>query len=137
MFTEEKQLQLEKECTFSASRSSGPGGQNVNKVSSRVELRFSVIHSEWLTDDEKQRILTKLKNHINIDGELIFSEQTSRSQLENKALVLVKFFDRIEKALIIPKKRLKSKPTKASVFERIETKKKTGQKKQLRRPPEI
>lgn len=128
--------QLEQEITFSATRSSGPGGQNVNKVNTQVELRFSVKYSGLFSDVEKDRIFLKLKNRINSEGELIVTSQTGRSQLDNKEKALEKLFELIEKALTIQKKRLKSAPTYASRLKRLESKKNQALKKQLRKPPE-
>ncbi len=135
-FTEERKKQLETEFVFSATRSSGPGGQNVNKVSSRIELRFSVDNSLFLSETEKQRIHLKLKNRINSEGELLLVSQSERSQLANKENAIKNFFTLTEKALTLQKKRLKTKPTAASRFKRLESKKMTAFKKQLRKPPE-
>ncbi len=128
--------QLETEVVFSATRSSGPGGQNVNKVNTQVELRFSVKNSELFSNEEKDRIFLKLKNRINSEGELIVTSQTGRTQLNNKENALEKFFELIEKALTIRKKRLKSTPTAASRLKRLESKKSQALKKQLRKPPD-
>ena len=135
-FTEERRKQLETEFVFSATRSSGPGGQNVNKVSSRIELRFSVDYSRFLTDTEKQRIHLKLKNRINSEGELLLVSQSERSQLANKEQVIENFLALTEKALTLQKKRRKTKPTAASRLKRLESKKMTALKKQLRKRPE-
>ena len=110
------------EFVFQASRSGGPGGQNVNKVSSKVELRFSIPTSALLTENEKSIILEMLANKINKDGELIIVAQTDRSQLKNKEKVTEKFYLLIEKALTPRKKRLKTSPTRASVERRLESK---------------
>ena len=128
--------QLINEVTFSASRGGGPGGQNVNKVSTKVELRFDVNDSETLPETQKQRILSKLKNRITTDGELVLTSSVERTQWRNKEKVTQKFFELVEQALTPPKKRIKTKPTKASKAKRLENKKKQGQKKQLRKPPE-
>ncbi len=128
--------QLLAEVTFSASRGGGPGGQNVNKVSTKVELRFPVKDSESLTETQKQRLLSKLKNRITTSDELILTASSERTQWRNREKVTHKFFELIEKALTPPKKRIKTKPTKASKFKRLENKKKQGQKKNLRKPPE-
>lgn len=128
--------QLETEVVFSATRSSGPGGQNVNKVNTQVELRFSVKNSELFSNEEKDRIFLKLKNRINSEGEFIVTSQTGRTQLNNKENALEKFFELIEKALTIRKKRLKSTPTAASRLKRLESKKSQALKKQLRKPPD-
>ena len=76
--------QLQKELTFSATKSSGPGGQNVNKVNTRVELRFTVAESVALTDKQKEILLHKLANRINQSHELILTSGTERTQLRNK-----------------------------------------------------
>jgi len=134
--TEELKKQLEPEIVLSATRSSGPGGQNVNKVNTRVELRFSVKNSSVFSEEQKERIFLKLKNRINLEGELILTSQTARTQLDNKEKVYEKFFDLIEKALTVQKKRLKSSPTLASRKRRLESKKIQALKKQFRKPPE-
>lgn len=128
--------QLLTELTFSASRGGGPGGQNVNKVSTKVELRFPVNESQSLTETQKQRLLSKLKNRITTSDELVLTTSSERTQWRNRGKVTQKFFELIEKALTPPKKRIKTKPTKASKLKRIENKKKQGQKKELRKPPE-
>jgi len=121
------------EFIFNASRSSGPGGQNVNKVNSRVELRFSVNKSELLTNDEKEIILNKLKNKINSEGELLIVAQTDRSQLKNKEESIEKFYTLITKALTPIKRRRATRPTKASIEKRLEGKKLKSEKKEYRR----
>ncbi len=133
-FTKE---QLLKEISLSASRSSGPGGQNVNKVSTKMELRFPVDKSEILDDFQKQRILAKLKNRINKHGELIITSSTERSQWRNREKAIKSFFELIEKALIIQPKRKKTQPTAASRLKRLQNKKILSQKKILRKPPEF
>lgn len=128
--------ELLSEVTFSASRGGGPGGQNVNKVSTKVELRFPVDESQSLTEIQQQRLLSKLKNRITTNGELVLTSSAERTQWRNREKVTEKFFELIEQALTPPKKRIKTKPTKASKLKRLENKKKQGQKKQLRKPPE-
>jgi ribosome-associated protein len=134
--SEELKKQLETEIVLSAIRSSGPGGQNVNKVNTQVELRFSVKNSNLFSEDEKDHIFLKLKNRINSEGELILTSQSARNQLDNKEIVVEKFYESIEKALTVQKKRLKSNPTMASRVKRLETKRNQSQKKQLRKPPD-
>ena len=124
---------LERECSFTAVRSSGPGGQNVNKVSTKVELAFHVLDSVLLTDEEKMTISEKLANKINDEGYLKVSSSESRSQSTNRANVLDKFYDTIEKALHKPKKRKATRVPKA-VKEMIKrTKRNTAEKKQTRK----
>jgi ribosome-associated protein len=110
------------EFVFQTSRSSGPGGQNVNKVSSKVELRFNLWSSALLDEHEKAVIAEKLVNKINNEGELVLVAQTDRSQLKNKEKVIEKFYHLLENALTPPKKRYRTKPTKASVEKRLESK---------------
>lgn len=110
------------EFIFQATRSSGPGGQNVNKVSSKVELRFNYLNSAWLDEEEMALIASKLVNKINNLGEIVLTAQTDRSQLKNKEIVIEKFYSLMEKALTPQKKRHKTRPTKGSVEKRLESK---------------
>lgn len=135
--TDEIKKLLENEVRYSTSRSSGPGGQNVNKVNTQVELRFSVTETAIFNEEEKSRIQGKLKNKINSAGELILTSQKGRTQLENKELVIIKFFNMLESALRIRKTRIKTAPSPSSVRQRLESKKNTAAKKQLRKPPEL
>ena len=116
------------ELHFSASRSSGPGGQNVNKVSSKVELRFHVASSVLLSDAEKEMITEKLATRINAAGELILVSQAERSQLKNKERVTEKFYLLVSRALTPRKKRKATKPSAASREERLETKRRQSEK---------
>jgi ribosome-associated protein len=124
---------LDRECTMSAVRSSGPGGQNVNKVATKVELAFAIDKSSLLTEEEKQILSERLSSKINEDGYLKISDSSSRSQATNKDNVLEKFYHTVEKALIKPKKRRATKMPKA-VKERIKVSKiKSSEKKQTRK----
>jgi ribosome-associated protein len=134
ILSEAKKEKLLAEVRVTASRSGGPGGQNVNKVSTKIELRFPVPASEALTEEEKQLVLHKVKNRINLEGELIITSATERSQWRNREKAEQKFLDIIEKALTVPRRRKQTKPTAASNQKRIERKKQTAQKKELRRP---
>jgi ribosome-associated protein len=111
------------EFIFQASRSSGPGGQNVNKVSSKVELRFNVADSQWLSEEEKSIIADKLGNKINSQNELVLVSQKDRSQLKNKEIVIEKFHTLLVKALTPANRRYKTKPTRSSIERRLESKK--------------
>lgn len=128
---------LTSELQFSAMRSSGAGGQNVNKVSSKVELRFDVEASLALNEEQKQSLFEKLQNKISNEGVLILQCDESRSQHKNKQLVIERFLAMIQQAFKKPKKR---KPTKipASVKrKRLDNKRKQSDKKANRKPPEI
>lgn len=129
--------QIHRELQFKAVRSSGAGGQHVNKVSSKVELAFNVLDSEGLTDTEKQRISLKLKSRLTNDAVLILQCDEARSQHKNKDLVLKRFFDVLKKALQVPKKRKPTKPTKSSVEKRLKLKKLSAEKKAKRKPPRL
>ncbi len=124
--------ELEKELSFSTSRSSGPGGQNVNKVSSKVELRFAIRNSAVLTQEEKDSIHHFLKNRISTDGILILSSQTSPSQLSNKKYVTSLFYKLLTSALKKKTARIKTSPTKASQLKNLQRKKANSHKKYLR-----
>jgi ribosome-associated protein len=124
---------LNQELTFSTSRSSGPGGQNVNKVNTKVTLKFDVAGSAVLTEEEKQVIADKLASRITTEGILVLVSQDKRSQLENKQAVREKFAKLIAKAFEKKKPRKATKPSKASVKQRIETKKRHAEKKKWRR----
>ncbi|MDU0370782.1 alternative ribosome rescue aminoacyl-tRNA hydrolase ArfB [Hymenobacter endophyticus] len=117
------------ELQFQTSRSSGPGGQNVNKVESRVELRFRLLDSQLLTDEQKQTLLQKLASKLTTEGELLVVAQEDRSQLRNKETALRKFHELLSKALYKPKARRATKPSKGAVRQRLESKKKHGDKK--------
>jgi len=94
------------EFQFNASRSSGAGGQNVNKVNTKVELRFDINYSRILDEDEKAKLLEKLYSHITKDGVLIIVSQQERSQLKNKKLCISKFYQLLEIAFSEDKERI-------------------------------
>jgi ribosome-associated protein len=125
------------EYVFKTSRSSGKGGQHVNKVSTKVELIFDVEGSDVLTDEEKQSIFKKLKNKIDKKGLLRIVSQSERTQLLNKNKAVKKFYNIIEKALKKKKIRKKTKPTKASKEKRLFSKKIISERKKLRSDPVI
>ena len=133
MSPEELKLRdFESEVVYSAVRSSGPGGQNVNKVNTKVELRFNITSSLLLDEGEKELLFRKLKNKINKEGELVLSSQASRTNLSNKEAVTEKFFTIVAAALTLPKKRRPTRPTLASKERRLTSKRKQANIKKLR-----
>lgn len=124
---------LAPELEFVTSRSSGPGGQNVNKVSTKVTVRFQVTTSQILTDEEKQLLQEKLATRLTTEGTLLVASQDKRSQLQNKAVALAKLERILAKAQHKKKPRKATKPTKASVQNRLDKKKQQSEKKQWRR----
>ena len=127
--------QLIREAEYKAVRSSGAGGQNVNKVSSKVELHFMLEESRGLTEEEKQRALKKLSSRLTNSGELILQCDESRSQHKNKEIVTQRFLELLKIALIKPKKRKKTKTPKAAKLKRLREKKKISEKKTARKNP--
>ena len=123
---------LSTEFVFQVSRSSGPGGQNVNKVNTRVALRFDIVRSGLLSVEQKEVLLDKLSSKITDEGVLQVVSQKERSQLMNKEACIEKIYTMLEKVLTPPKKRKATRPTRISVEKRIQGKKLLGEKKSLR-----
>lgn len=121
------------ELSFKTSRSSGSGGQNVNKVETSVTVIWKVEDSTVFTESEKERILLKLKNKINAEGILQTTVSESRTQLQNKKIATEKIQELVNKSLIVPKKRIATKPSRAKVEKRLESKKKLSEKKENRK----
>lgn len=118
-----------KELDFQTARNSGPGGQHVNKVESKVQLYFDVQNSTVLSEEEKEKLSQKFKNKIDLEGKLQLQSQEKRSQIQNKELVVKKFYDLLRKAFEKRKIRKATKPTKAAVEKRIKEKKARSEKK--------
>ena len=121
------------ELSYKTSRSSGSGGQNVNKVETSVTVIWKVEDSTVFTESEKERILLKLKNKINAEGILQTTVSESRTQLQNKKIATEKIQEFVNKSLIVPKKRIATKPSRAKVEKRLESKKKLSEKKENRK----
>ena len=132
-----KKRVFEKEFYFSTSRSTGPGGQNVNKVNSKVELRFDIYNSIILTQEEKQILLSKTSQHLTNIGELLFISQTSRSQFTNKETTIEKFYSYLVQALTPQKKRKPTRPSKNSIEKRLTKKRILSEIKHRRKKPDL
>ncbi len=117
------------ELQFKAVRSSGAGGQHVNKVSSKVELSFDLENSQALLPAEKERLCQKLNSRLTKEHLLLLQSDESRSHHKNKELVIKKLFDLLEHALVVRKKRIKTKPSKSAIEKRLNSKKKAALKK--------
>ena len=125
-----------KEITFRTSRSSGAGGQHVNKTETKVEVLFDVMASAGLSDEEKELVKVKLANRSNEEGILSVNSQKSRSQLDNKDNAIEKLNHLLVKALTPVTKRIRTKPNKAAIEERLTEKKMQAEKKIARKKPE-
>ncbi|RZJ73882.1 alternative ribosome rescue aminoacyl-tRNA hydrolase ArfB [Flavobacterium sp.] len=125
------------ELQYKAVRSSGAGGQNVNKVSSKVELTFDLQNSASFSDEEKIRLHEKLATRLNKSGQLILKSDEDRSQLKNKELVTRRFFEVIEKALHVPKIRKATKIPRSVVEKRLKAKRNASEIKNFRRKPDF
>lgn len=128
---------LKSELTFKAVRSSGSGGQHVNKVASKVILYYNLLESKVFIEDEKLKLSEALKNRINKAGILILSADESRSQFRNKAIVTQRFIELIEESLKEDKERKPTKVPKAIKQKRLDNKRKNAEKKANRKKPDI
>jgi len=129
---EEQNLIPEDEIEYQFSRSSGKGGQNVNKVETKVEIRFNIDRSKIFSDEEKEKIKKALANRINKEGDLIVVSEEKRNQLENRRIALERLDEMIKKALKSEEERISTKPSKAVRERRLKEKKIISKKKELR-----
>jgi ribosome-associated protein len=125
------------ELQFKATRSSGAGGQHVNKTSSKIELSFDLENSNSLNDNDKELLKTKLSSKLTKENMLILFCEETRSQHRNKEIAIKRFLELLKTNLIRPKKRKKTKPSKGAIQKRVETKKRTSVKKALRKKPKF
>ena len=128
---------LLKELKFKAIRSSGAGGQHVNKVSSKIELTFDIENSFSLTQNEKKLLKTKLHSKLSKENILVLFCDETRSQHRNKEIIIKRLLELLKTNLIIPKKRKPTKPSRGSLKRKAENKKRVSVKKALRKKPKI
>jgi len=128
---------LIKELNFKAIRSSGPGGQHANKVSSKIELAFDVNASKELSEEQKSLLLKNISSRLTKENMVILFSDESRSQHKNKEIAKNRFIEIIKKGLIVPKKRKATKPSKASIKKRLDSKKRASIKKLTRKKPDL
>jgi len=127
---------LNYEFVFKTSRSGGKGGQNVNKVSSKVLIEFHINTSQLLSEKEKSTLLEKLATKLTKDDVLQIVSQTERSQLENKEIAIKKMYAALNKCFVVKKKRTPTKPSRSSVEERLSSKKRNSELKKMRKVEE-
>lgn len=125
------------ELHFKAVRSSGAGGQNVNKVSSKMVLSFDILNSKGLSDEEKELLLQKLASRLTSENNLILHCDEDRSQLRNKYIVIKRFLNIIKSALVVPKIRKATKVPKSVIKKRLKDKKNISEIKQNRKKPDV
>lgn len=131
------QTLLISELSFKAIRSSGAGGQHVNKTSSKVELSFNLNDTSVFDEIQKERLISKLKSRLTKDNILVLQCDESRSQHKNKAIAIERFLELIDQALIVPKKRKKTNIPKAVKLKRLSEKRKISERKTQRKSPDI
>ncbi len=122
----------ESELVFSFIRSSGPGGQNVNKVATAVQLRFNVLHSPSLTKEVKARLMRLAGRRMTVDGNLLIEAKRYRTQEQNKADAIERLTNLIQKAMTKPKKRIHTQPSRSAREKRLKEKKIKGEIKKYR-----
>jgi len=128
---------IKQELTWKAVRSSGPGGQHVNKTASKAVIQFDIENSLAFTEEEKVRILNKLESRLTTNSVLIIESSDSRSQHQNRDSGIERLLEIITNASKKPKPRKKTRPTKASKFKRLREKKMRGEKKENRQKPSL
>jgi ribosome-associated protein len=130
-------VHLQKEVQYKAIRSAGPGGQHVNKVSSKIVLTFDVASSQAITPEEKQRLIEKWESRLSKELQLQLTCDESRSQIQNKTRVWKRFLLLLESALAVPKTRKETKIPKSAIRKRLKDKQSWSETKKLRRKPDL
>ncbi|MGZ3744667.1 MAG: alternative ribosome rescue aminoacyl-tRNA hydrolase ArfB [Bdellovibrio sp.] len=123
---------ISREASFEFTRSRGAGGQHVNRTESAVILRWNLLGTQAFSDSVKERIINKLSSQLTNEGELLIRAETHRDQDSNRKEAIRKFEELLDKALFVPKKRIKTKPTRSSQRKRLDSKKKDSQTKRMR-----
>ncbi|HET8737181.1 MAG TPA: alternative ribosome rescue aminoacyl-tRNA hydrolase ArfB [Pricia sp.] len=131
------QKHILQELSIKAVRSSGAGGQHVNKVSTKIELSFDVKNSQALSSVEKERIQQKLGNQLTKENVLILTCDETRSQHRNKDLAIRRFIEILRRGLRVPKKRRKTNPKRSAIEKRLKSKRKNAEKKAQRQKPDL
>ena len=130
-------VHLQKELQYKAIRSAGPGGQHVNKVSSKIVLTFDVASSQAITPEEKQRLIENWESRLSKELQLQLTCDESRSQIQNKTRVWKRFLLLLESALAVPKTRKETKIPKSAIRKRLKDKQSWSETKKLRRKPDL
>jgi ribosome-associated protein len=125
------------ECTFKAVRSSGSGGQHVNKVSTKIEVYFNIEQSEVLSEEQKEKISSKLTNRLTKSLELIVTSQDTRSQFKNKQRAFKKLIDLLNKSLLTAKTRKETAIPRSVKIKRLKQKKVRSHTKKNRQKPDL
>ena len=126
-----------KELKFKTIRSSGPGGQNINKNSTAISLNFDIINSRSLSDEIKQKLLNKPNKYLTKSGSIIIKVNTYKSQKKNKSEAILRLITYLNNAMLLKKKRIKTSPKKISIEKRLNNKRQNSFKKKLRKKPDF
>lgn len=121
------------EMEFTYARSRGPGGQNVNRTNSAAILRWNLWGSQFFNQELKEKLALKLQGKLTVDGDLVIRSEVHRDQDQNRSECIRKLHEILQKALMVPKKRIATKPSRSATRKRLESKKKESEIKTLRK----